>query len=192
MRQLYIIFFILTLQLNQFGQVKDNSSFNKGSFLWGLGLGQKTHLGNVGITFNYYAIKNFSIKTSLGFGFLNYNGGTISIGPEYTAKLNEKLFCYIGTVYLLSSSTTASIETHQNDVPTYHIHAGAQYVRPYLGFGIRIKENLFKFEFGYSYITNKPTYWTSGQWDAKYDDWISKGLGSGISWGFTYQLGFFK
>lgn len=68
MRQAFIIFFILTLQLSQYGQVKDNVSFNKGSFLWGIGLGQKTHLGNFGITFNYYVIKNLSIKSSLGIG----------------------------------------------------------------------------------------------------------------------------
>lgn len=92
----------------------------------------------------------------------------------------------------MSSSTTISEETHQNDVPTSHINAGTQYARPYLGFGIRIKENLFKFEFGYSYITNKPTYSTSGQWESKYDDRVNKGLGSGLSFGFTYQVGFLK
>ena len=175
------------MKFTQYGQVHDSICFQKGSVALGIGIGQKSHLGNFGFTLNYFFLKNFSIKTSIGLGMLNFNGGILSVGPEYEQKINKKIFWSLGVVYSFATSTSGGIETHNINPPSYVIHSGAQYIRSSLGFGIRVKQGFVKFEFGCSYIINKPTYSTGGQWESKYTEWLEKGLGSGILWGVTYR-----
>lgn len=176
------------IELKADDQRADTLCFNKGMFIYGIGIGSKSHLGNFGVTANYFLLNNFDIKFSAGLGVLNYNGVTVSVGPEYCRKIYKNFFGLIGCVYSFCGSTKADIETNTSDNPHYYIHSGAQYIRSQIGLGIRLKRNVFKLEGGYSSMINKPLYDVSGQWEPIYTQRLEKGISSGWSFSLIYQI----
>jgi len=180
---------ILLMSLQFFGSAQtDSINFNKKDLYYGYVLGEKTYAGNLGMSADYFLTKKLSVKINFGFGPLDYNGLVLSLGPQYYQKLSRHLFLHLGAVYLVSGQESASIEAHVNNNPHYYVNAGAQYIRSFAGLCFKIKDQLIRLEGGYSYILYKPSYSTGGQWDSKYTNWIDKGLGSGFSFGISYQF----
>lgn len=186
MKKIVLTLFILTIHLNSFCQETANFQLQKLTILVGPGIGTKSHIGNMGITSNFFLTKIFNIKLSLGYGPINSNGGIVSIGPELCAKIKKPYFL-IGSAYSISSKYS---ETNGDNTPPIKakIASGAEYIRSYAGIGFDIEAGILKIEAGYSYVLKKPSYVLSGPWSTIAEKRLEKALSSGLLVTVSFQL----
>jgi hypothetical protein len=153
---------LLTTTLSALGLASDTLVFRKGTLLLGIGLGTKSHIGNYGGTTNLFFTENFCFKLSIGAAPINHNGGILSAGAEYFKQIRESKSMLFGSNYSYSGGESDVINDGSSARKSYHISSGAQYIRTYSGIGLRVKEEFFKIEIGYSYRLQSPTYQLDG------------------------------
>jgi hypothetical protein len=191
MKRLITILTLLTITLTALGQGNDSLVFHKQTFLFGLGLGTKSHLGNWGITSNLFVTKNLNIKLSVGGGQFNYNGFLLSVGPEYCRQIKKNKYLLLGSTWTITSDTYGVIDDESPAEREYRTKSN-QYIRTYTGIAFVNERSVFKIEIGYSYALYTPTYilykvWTPGQIEQ-----VKRGMGSGLLFSFTVQGLFYK
>jgi hypothetical protein len=192
MRRFFTLLAALAFTITVFGQKSDTLVPHKGTLLLGLGLGVKSHLGNVGVTSNFFLSRAFNIKFSVGWGLFNYNGFLLSIGPEYCRQIKDNKFLLLGSVFTIASGISDVIDDRSPGRRAYNISPGALYSRTYAGIKFNTKDGILKIEMGYSYVLNTPAYVLDGPgvWTSKEIRNIEKAIGSGFLISFTTQ-GFF-
>lgn len=160
--------------------------FKKRNFLFGMGFGTKSHVGNWGITNNFFATKNLNLKLSVGGGQFNYNGFLLSAGPEYCMQISKNKFLLIGSVFTITSS---SYDVVDDDLPTERAYLtnSNQYIRSYAGIGLANNGIIFKVEAGYSYALYPPSYTLFDIWTTEQTGAIEKGMNSGLSISLSVQ-----
>ena len=146
---------------------------------FGVAIGNKSHVGNFGITANLYVTKRISTKVSLGAGTMNYGGGVISIGPEIEfLRVKNNIFS-IGTTYTWSGKTYDVLgDDDAINKVSYNTSKGS-YLRSFIAYTIKIKYSYLSFEGGYSYAVTKPTYIFNGIPSQKQIDNLERGINSG-------------
>lgn len=190
MRVFLIILFLVIASPNGFGQTPDSILFHRGSFIFGIGLGTKSHIGNAGLIGNIFVTRNLSFKGSIGAGSANFNGGLLSIGPEICWQRKKKIF-YIGSSYTTAGGSNDVVDEDKPSERRYTTYA-CQYIRSCIGIGF-CKPDLsliYKIEIGYSYLLHSSPYKLGGPsvWTADQKNVIDKGLGSGLLVTFIGQF----
>jgi len=168
------------------GQKNDSSLFHRGTFLFGGGLGTKSHLGNWGLTTNLFFTRNFNLKISAGGGQVNYNGGIASIGPEYFAQITHNKFILLGSVWAITSDRYDVIDDESSTRRTCQTYSN-QYIRTYAGIAFVKKPAVYKIEIGYSYALYAPRYTLDGVWTASQTEQVKNAMSSGLSVSLTIQ-----
>jgi len=187
MKKLIPILILLTTILNSFSEEADSLQFKPLTILIGPGIGTRSHIGNMGLTSNFFLTKNFNVKLSLGYGPIDSNGGIISAGPEFCIKTRKKPYFFIGSAYSISG---AYKQTNGDNTPPIEarMSSGAQYIRSYVGIAIPIESGILKIEAGYSYVLKKPSYTLSGPWTSSAEKRLQKSFGSGLLVTISFQF----
>lgn len=186
MKRFFFLLILSVLSLTVSGQKKDSSLFHRGTFLFGAGLGTKSHVGNWGLTTNLFLAERFNLKFSGGMGQINYNGFLVSIGPEYFTQIKKNKFVLIGSVWTITSDSYDVIDDESPTRRSYKTYSN-QYIRTYAGIAFEKKATLFKIEIGYSYALHPPKYRLDGAWSASQTEHVKKAMSSGLSISLTIQ-----
>lgn len=125
----------------------------------GLGIGNKSHLGNFGVTSDLYFTKNIGLKVSAGVAPFNFGGGVISFGPEASFLYHKKGFLSLGALWSYQGEGS---DVLGDDDTSDHVWYKTSYVRSlkfYLGYCLNLERGAFlKFEAGYSHALTNPAY----------------------------------
>jgi hypothetical protein len=182
-----IFFFLGVNSFLSFGHENDSSRLHQFDLYVGMGLGTKSHLGNTGLTANFFLLKNLNIKLSGGIGAFNYNGPLFSIGPEFCVGTSKSTFIYVGSVWTKAAKRQDILGDDDSPDHVWYFTEKNEYIRSYVGIGIG-KEALTKIEIGYSYALKAPAYSFGGPGTAttEYMNDIERGLGSGLLVSVTF------
>lgn len=157
-----------------------------------LGFGNKSHLGNFGLTSNLYFTKRVSLKVSAGVAAFNYSGLIASGGAEFViAKLKGSQFS-IGTVYsFLGAGSDRLGDDDSKDYVWYH-SAPIQCIRSSLNYSIINGQDVYSFELGSSFTITPIKYSFDGPGTPtqRQINNIERGLKSG--WMVTITAGLFS
>lgn len=172
---------------------ESNKNYQPLDLKFGIGIGNKSHVGNIGITSNFYLTKRISAKVSLGVGAINYGGGIVSFGPEIELfRIKSNIFS-IGTTWTLSGKYLNILgDSDAPDNVSYNT-SRMMYLRSYFAYSIDLNNISVTFELGYSYALTKPNYYFSGPGipTQKQINKLERGLKSG--WLATISInGLFK
>src|SRR5690554_400907 len=125
---------------------ENNNQFQSLDLKFGIAIGNRSHVGNFGVTANLYITKRISTKFSLGAGAMNYGGGVISISPEIELLRVKNNIFSIGTTYTFSGKSFDILGDDEaiNQV-SYNTSKGS-YLRSYLSYTIKLKDVYLTFE----------------------------------------------
>lgn len=179
MKRFFVILIALSPVCSAFGQEHESSVFHKRSLLLGFGIGTKSHIGNWGLTSNYFVSRNVSIKLSAGGGQFNYNGFLLSVGPEYCKQITENKLLLLGSTWTVSSGTSDVIDDESPTRREFEIRSN-QYIRTYAGIAFVSEGSVFRFEIGYSQVLFAPRYTFYDVWTADQIEQIKRAMGSGL------------
>jgi hypothetical protein len=154
----------------------------------GMAIGNRSHVGNFGVSANLFFTKNIGIRVSCGVGPFNYLGGVISIGPEYSFFHSQKGFVSIGSTWSYFGGGSDILGDDDSNDYVWYSTSSMKSLKFYGSYSLKLEAVFLTLEAGYSHNLTDYSYSFSGPGTAtqKQHDSIKRRLSSG--WMATVYL----
>lgn len=146
------------------------------------GIGNKSHLGNLGVSSNFYFSRSISLRGSLGLAIFNYGSVIGSIGPEVTCIHWKQSHLSIGSTWSYIGGLFDIIGDDDSYDHFFYRTSNRQNLKLYMGYSRLLQSGvILTFQAGYSHTIGVPSYSFSGPSTPTDNDIqrIDRGLSSG-------------